>query len=105
MIKHAVFAAVVLLVPSAGHPHENPQTRQIQHKHQARCIVVGSEVHQVYAVMLAYLEKDVAEWNKLKKWVNRKMPLIASTIDVHRAPVLENFSDLRDVPLCKNAGY
>ena len=89
---------LALLAPADG--HENPQTRPILHEKQARCIVRDSEVHKVYRSMLIYLQRDVQAWNKLKVWVDEKLPLISPSIEIHRSRSVASLNSLVGVPVC-----
>ena len=91
---------IVLGLITYADGHENPQTRPILHEQQARCIVRDSEVHKVYRSMLIYLQRDVQEWNKLKIWVDEKMPLISPCIEIHRSKSVASLSVLEGVPVC-----
>ena len=50
--------------------------------------------------MLIYLQRDVQEWNKLKIWVDEKMPLISPSIEIHRSKSDASLSVLEGVPVC-----
>lgn len=100
MIRLALAAALLPALIAPANTHENPQTRLIEHDKQARCIVRGSEVHKVYQSMLVYLQRDLQEWNKLKNWVDKEMPLISASIKVHRSQSMANLNELEGVPVC-----
>ena len=91
---------IVLGLITHADGHENPQTRPILHERQARCIVRDSEVHKVYRTMLIYLQRDVQEWDKLKIWIDEKMPLISPSIEIHRSKSVASLNVLESVPVC-----
>ena len=91
---------IVLGLITHADGHENPQPGAFLHERQASCIVRDSEVHKVYRSMLIYLQRDVQEWNELKIWVDEQMPLISSSIEIHRSKSVNSLNALEGVPVC-----